>query len=554
METPDQKPLLDLEEGAEAEWDRVSEAAGPSAAAPVPTITVRDLIREDPNNVLANIKDGVVKLGEFQVEDTALFEALGDRTMLTMGSEAARIDYEAEWRARLGLLPRGGGSGGGGGAGPGGAKRRRRRGTGWSRMVTAEAFVVRIRNAALPDCDGLIHPLLRRWQSGGVHYSVFGLPAVQSVLEFKWESYGRRALLAEFLLFLTWLVSFSTFLLVWQDEDESLSLRQLLATASGRLCVGSELVSLAAMAPFLLIEWSTLAAYSAGWLDVWNLLDIGTYALQISIAVVHLGRGTYLSASLLPALIAVQCVLLFFRLNYFSRLFANRFSLVDSLKQVIQDVRFYLLFLLLMVFGFACSFHVLFRDDQELPQFSDISHSVLTVLNYALGGVQLSTMLDSSNPRAAMGLSIVYQFSMSMVLMNLLVGVMCASASKAAQHEDLKALLARAQVLDELETTLPAWVERWMLGGKGHPAFVHVLRLDPKSLDSVEGAQLWRRTSSAAADRGAGGLGAGGGGAQLEEVLSEVRALKAQVATLNSLLHTAVPSLPPSPTPELDSP
>jgi hypothetical protein len=31
------------------------------------------------------------------------------------------------------------------------------------------------------------------------------------------------------------------------------------------------------------------------------------------------------------------------------------------------------------------------------------------------------------------------------VLMNLLVGVMCASASKAAQHEDLKALLARAQ-------------------------------------------------------------------------------------------------------------
>ena len=55
---------------------------------------------------------------------------------------------------------------------------------------------------------------------------------------------------------------------------------------------------------------------------------------QIAITVVHLGRGSYLSSALLPTLIAAQCVLLFFRLNYFSRLFANRFSLVDSLKQV----------------------------------------------------------------------------------------------------------------------------------------------------------------------------------------------------------------------------
>jgi hypothetical protein len=46
---------------------------------------------------------------------------------------------------------------------------------------------VRIRNAAAPDDGGLIRPLVKRWQSGGCHYSVFGLPAVQSVLEFKWE-------------------------------------------------------------------------------------------------------------------------------------------------------------------------------------------------------------------------------------------------------------------------------------------------------------------------------------------------------------------------------
>jgi hypothetical protein len=45
--------------------------------------------------------------------------------------------------------------------------------------VVVEAFVVNIRDAAAADEGGLVQLLLKRWQSGGVHYSVFGLPALQ---------------------------------------------------------------------------------------------------------------------------------------------------------------------------------------------------------------------------------------------------------------------------------------------------------------------------------------------------------------------------------------
>jgi len=66
---------------------------------------------------------------------------------------------------------------------------------------------------------------------------------------------------------------------------------------------------------------------------VWNLVDLATYGLQIAISTMHLGRiGS--TSSLLTGMMSAQCVLLFFRLNYFSRLFANRFSFLDSLKQV----------------------------------------------------------------------------------------------------------------------------------------------------------------------------------------------------------------------------
>jgi hypothetical protein len=56
-------------------------------------------------------------------------------------------------------------------------------------------------------------------------------------------------------------------------------------------------------------------------------------APQIGIAAMHLGR-IGLDSTVLSAMVAAQCVFLYFRLNYFSRLFASRFSLVDSLKQV----------------------------------------------------------------------------------------------------------------------------------------------------------------------------------------------------------------------------
>lgn len=42
------------------------------------------------------------------------------------------------------------------------------------------------------------------------------------------------------------------------------------------------------------------------------------WCLQISIAVMHLGR-LYLASGWLSVLVAFQCVLLWFRLNYFSR-------------------------------------------------------------------------------------------------------------------------------------------------------------------------------------------------------------------------------------------
>jgi len=45
-----------------------------------------------------------------------------------------------------------------------------------------QAYAVTIRNAAAPDKAGLLQPLLKRWQAGGLSYGAFALPAVQAVI------------------------------------------------------------------------------------------------------------------------------------------------------------------------------------------------------------------------------------------------------------------------------------------------------------------------------------------------------------------------------------
>lgn len=58
--------------------------------------------------------------------------------------------------------------------------------------MAVEAFVVNIKDAAAPDVEGLVNPLLQRYNAGGCHYSVFGLPAVQAVLQFKWDTFAGK--------------------------------------------------------------------------------------------------------------------------------------------------------------------------------------------------------------------------------------------------------------------------------------------------------------------------------------------------------------------------
>jgi len=265
---------------------------------------------------------------------------------------------------------------------------------------------------------------------------------------------------------------------------------------------------------------------------------------------------------------------------------------------VVSDAAAYMMFLMLLLWGFALAFAVLFRREQEgFEQFSSAGRSLLTVFGFALGGVDLDVMTQSHNPRAALCLGLMLQFSVSILLMNLLTGMMCASFSRATEHEDQRVLLSLATVVDEIEATLPPSVERALIGAfAARPPFIQVLRISeatsssPSSMSAAKAAAAaaaadrrdgrsdedgdddddedgggdgnggdggaWEVTKRRGGDhdgggggggRGGGGGGGGMGGADVAGLRRELAALRRQVQALQDTLSLAVPSLPPSP-------
>lgn len=114
----------------------------------------------------------------------------------------------------------------------------------------------------------------------------------------------------------------------------------------------------------------------------------------------HLSRRG-LASNWLSVLLALQCVFMLFRLQYFSRGFkSTRFAFLEAVRDVVSEIRHYFLFMIAIMFGFAAAFHILFRRDQKVSNFDTIAHSFLKVYS-SQDGLDYQEMLKSHVPVAA---------------------------------------------------------------------------------------------------------------------------------------------------------
>jgi len=77
-----------------------------------------------------------------------------------------------------------------------------------NRMMKVEAFVVTIKNASGVRNQGLLSPLLQRWESNACPIEVWGLPTVRSLVSYKWNHWAKKYVTYQFFIYLLWVISF----------------------------------------------------------------------------------------------------------------------------------------------------------------------------------------------------------------------------------------------------------------------------------------------------------------------------------------------------------
>jgi len=101
---------------------------------------------------------------------------------------------------------------------------------------------------------------------------------------------------------------------------------------------------------------------------------------------------------------------------------------------VVEDIKWFLLFLTLTMIGFGLAFYSLFRQDRDrFMDFTNIWHSLASMFSYMLAMFDYNVFYNSTNPTAAMLLFIMFEFVMNVLLFNVLIASMTNSFSKITQ-------------------------------------------------------------------------------------------------------------------------
>eukprot|EP00210_Caulerpa_lentillifera_P005036 g4810.t1 len=413
------------------------------------------LVSERPDDVIDALKEkAVTKIGEFESNDPEMLKPLLDNRILTCDFDTPdEPNFAATWTNILQSE----------------SKCKTSYDEGWQETMCLVVYCVNIRFAANALGRGILKPLLTKEKTGGSGDEVWDFPSVRAIIEFKWTHWARRYLIGEFILYLGWLLCFVGFMIIYIETNLDHDFQESMDDGQKSLAVFAYFLDIGAlifMCPFLIIEYNSIIYYKWQWVQMWNVLDALAYVFQVVVSFIHFTHVGFRS-NFYVTLLAIHCTLLFIKVQYFARVIGPRAAYVETLRTLVYNVRYFLMFIVLSMISAALSFAVLYKwevdqseadDDfnESLEDFSSLPRSVVTAYSILLGNFESSYVFDTKNGVAKGIFFLCFQLFMSITVLNLLIAVMTESYTNTMAKEHIMYNRIRAQVIDELELTLPA--------------------------------------------------------------------------------------------------
>eukprot|EP00210_Caulerpa_lentillifera_P007815 g7457.t1 len=213
--------------------------------------------------------------------------------------------------------------------------------------------------------------------------------------------------------------------------------------------------------------------------SLWNLLEFLTYAILIFLIVpMHFLCFKYTSLfSLFYVLLAVESILMWFKVWYILQAFSETGALVLMIANVIRDCIPFLTLSGIVLFGFSFGLFAMFQDviqaiDSSKPEedegqeenethqkivssFETPQKAMLTLFYAMIGTFDVEVYSESGKLSPIIVLFFVLYLSIQAIVMfNMLIAIMSDTFDKVKSTEEEQLLMGRAQFIDACEAAL----------------------------------------------------------------------------------------------------
>eukprot|EP00042_Codosiga_hollandica_P058936 m.896051 g.896051 ORF g.896051 m.896051 type:complete len:1174 (+) comp60004_c0_seq12:302-3823(+) len=232
---------------------------------------------------------------------------------------------------------------------------------------------------------------LQYWQSTGqqdplttfVNYDLldaFRTPALRTIVRYRW-AFVKNFFILQFLLYILFVASATTFTINLAGDDLSLSLEEFYDSPTGKISLAFGFIALVLNLWFLVTEIVEFNVMSFSYLiHPWKLLFIGSHFLAFVVVYLHATRqlAQFSVASVLSLLVWLKLLL-------YLRAFSGSGIFIRMVLMIAFEIRFFLLIWSIVLMGFANAYYVVFRG--MTPEQNNLALSFITMYSGSVHGM-----------------------------------------------------------------------------------------------------------------------------------------------------------------------
>lgn len=187
-------------------------------------------------------------------------------------------------------------------------------------------------------------------------------------------------------------------------------------------------------------------------LHIFNDIEDLTNKSKNDIILYHSGKNIYIIAS-------ICCCLIWWKFLYFFQPYRATGPLILMIFEIIKDICFFIFVLLMVLFGFTNTFYVLFNEkytkgNVEVESFNTYEKSLITTFSMMLGEFDIDCFYSSDMQFLSLFLFVVFMLIVLIILINMLIAIMADSFDRIKAKEEISFLIARAQILEDIDSKL----------------------------------------------------------------------------------------------------